>query len=66
MNDIGNGEVIAAKKKLFEKSAYIESKISKVKTIERINYISAQHGLMCLRDFRDWEGTACPCPECIK
>jgi|TARA_Y100000310_G_C20504960_1_gene725937 hypothetical protein len=32
--------------------------------LERLNYLSAITGLMCLRDYRDWEETLCPCPEC--
>ena len=38
----------------------------KDKALNKLNYLSAQVGLMCLRDYSDWKGIACPCPECIE
>ena len=32
--------------------------------LERLNYLSAITGLMCLRDYKDWDKTICPCREC--
>ena len=38
--------------------------LNKLNALERINYMSAKVGLMCLRDYKDWKGIACPCKEC--
>jgi len=42
------------------------NRAEKNKVLSALNYMSAQVGLMCLRDYSDWKGTACPCPECIE